>query len=302
MQNTSGLRLPPIVTEALKLAIWAVIAFIVVMIVLRVEKRLFQKIAPEKAKINIRFVEGIVRIVTIAIAVIWVMMSSSITAELGKVLFQSTAVLTAIVGFAGQKVISDMLCGLMISAARPFEIGDRIELEDGTAGVVEDMTLRHVKIVTMDTARAIIPNSKLNSMKLVNMSTNSSVRSAQFRFQVAYNAGTEKAREVIGQAVMDSPYTIPGKPGKEGNIYGPVYFLNYKDSSLEMGVTVYFKAGTPTEVVKSDVNTRVKDALEAAGIEIPYNYMNVVMKQEEQSCQGDGPFDNFSADVTGKAP
>ena len=46
-----------------------------------------------------------------------------------------------------------------------------------------------------------------------------------------------------------------------------------------MATTVYFEPTTPTEVVKSDINSRVKRALEESGIEIPYNYVNVVMKE-----------------------
>ena len=44
-----------------------------------------------------------------------------------------------------------------------------------------------------------------------------------------------------------------------------------------MAVTVYYEPTSPTEVVKDDVNSRVNTALNAGGIEIPYDYMTVVM-------------------------
>ena len=78
---------------------------------------------------------------------------------------------------------------------------------------------------------------------------------------------------MIGEAIRESPYTIP----RNGDEYSPVYFLSIPDSGLEMGVTVYYEPSSPTEVVKDDVNSRVKLALEKAGIEIPFNYVNVVM-------------------------
>ena len=75
---------------------------------------------------------------------------------------------------------------------------------------------------------------------------------------------------------------MAGKTKPDGTkAYADVYFLAFKDSSLEFGTTVYYKAGTPTEVLKSDVNTRVKKALDAAGIEIPYPYYNIVAKKED---------------------
>ena len=74
---------------------------------------------------------------------------------------------------------------------------------------------------------------------------------------------------------------MPGRiypPEKEPD-YGKVYFLAFRDSSLEMGTTAYYEPSTPTEVFKDDINTRVKKALEANNIEIPYNYLNVVMNE-----------------------
>ena len=44
-----------------------------------------------------------------------------------------------------------------------------------------------------------------------------------------------------------------------------------------METTVYYK-GVPTEIVRSDVNIRVNEALKANGIEIPYTYVNVIQK------------------------
>ena len=44
------------------------------------------------------------------------------------------------------------------------------------------------------------------------------------------------------------------------------------------GTTVYFVPATPTEAVKSNVNTRVKAAPDAGGIEIPCNSVNVAMR------------------------
>ena len=49
-----------------------------------------------------------------------------------------------------------------------------------------------------------------------------------------------------------------------------------------MTVTVYYKMTDATEVVKDDINTRVFEALVNAGIDVPYDYTNVVMKRDNQ--------------------
>ena len=271
----------PTITEAVKLIAMAVATIVVVTLVLRLENKASKRLIEKRGNINIRFVESISRFIVIFLAVQWVIMSSKLTQSFGKVLFQGTAIIGAIAGFAAQPVIADMICGLMISATKPFNIGDRIELEDGTAGIVMDITLRHVVLQDIDTVVRVIPNSKLNGMKIANMSFHTGTRSVHMRFNVAYNTDVEKAKAVIARAVRESEHTIPGKPGKEGAApdYGPVYFIQFADSSLVMATTVYYNPTSPTEVVKSDINTRVKQALDENGIEIPYNYVNVVVNE-----------------------
>lgn len=273
----------PMIMNVLNLLFLIVVAIVVVMVLLKLEKKLGRKLLANKNDINLRFVESAIRAVIIFVAVQWVMMSSPITESFGKVLFQGTTIIGAIAGFAAQPVVADMICGLMISAAKPFDIGDRIELDNGTAGIVKDITLRHVVIQTIDTVRVVIPNSKLNAMLVTNMSFQTTTRSVHFRFNVAYGTDVERAMSVIRKAVESSPYSIAGKPAKNGGYeYGPVYFINYADSSLVMATTVYFEPKTPSEVVKSDINTRVNVALKQADIEIPYNYVNVVMHSEDK--------------------
>ena len=160
----------PYIWQAIRLLMTTVAACVGVFLVLKLERKTVEKLLDRKKNINLRFVESVVRFVIILLAVEWVVMSSPLTQSFGKVLFQGTAIIGAIAGFAAQPVISDIICGLMLSATKPFDIGDRIELEDGTAGIVKDITLRHVVLQDIDTLVRVIPNSKLNGMKITNMS------------------------------------------------------------------------------------------------------------------------------------
>ena len=157
-------RTHPTLWEWLKLIVMAVGTFIVLWFVLRLERRLARKWLQNKKNINMRLVERLLRFGLIIVAVQWVMFSSKITQPFAKALFQGTTVLAAIAGFAAQPVIADLICGVMLSSTRPFDMGDRIELEDGISGIVKDITLRHVVLQGVDTIDLIIPNSKLNAI------------------------------------------------------------------------------------------------------------------------------------------
>ncbi len=256
---------------------WAVL---IVYVVFFIGRRVFFKRLRSNDRIQVRFIENILRVVVILNAVFWVLNQGSETLSFGKLVFQSTAIFSAIIGLAAQPVITDIVCGIMIITSRPFDIGDRIELKDGTSGVVKDINLRHVVLAGMDSIETIVPNSLISSMSLSNMSKNKGRRSAFMKFAVAYGTDVEKAMDIIRNVVISSPYTIEGYPGKYGNEYGPVYFLEYGESALILATTVYHNKDVSTALVQTDINLRINRAFKANDIEIPFNYLNVVMKDE----------------------
>ena len=263
----------------ISLGISIAIATLVVFILLKVEKKLTRKWLAKHGSINNLYTEKVIRFLIIFIAVLFVIMSSSLTRSFGSSLFQGTAVLAAIAGFAAKPILSDMFCGFMISTTKPFNIGDRIELDNGTSGIVKDITIRHVVLQGIDTLKIVIPNSEINSRSITNLSHETKVRSIHFKFTVGLNSNTDQVKRIIQDAIRDSEYTVP----RDGEDYSPVYFLAYLDSGLQMATTVYYMPGTPTEYVKDDVNSRVKRALDANAIEIPYNYMTVIMNPQEET-------------------
>ena len=268
-----------ILGQVIEFLIYTAVAALVTAIVLAIYNRFVKKKLRDKKNIQIRFTQNIIRTLIILIAVIWVLVSSSATTDIGKVLFQGTAIIGAVVGLAAQPVIGDLFSGIALSFNRPFEIGDRIELDNGIRGIVMDITIRHVVIRTIDTIDVIVPNSKINASLITNMSHNTKTRSAHLKFNIAYGSDVRKAMDILKNVIKECEYTIAAWKGKEE--YGPVYFISYADSSLVLSTTIYYKPTSATEVVLSDINMRVNDAFAKEGIEIPFNYVNVVMKDQK---------------------
>ena len=148
----------PTISSWGKLGINLAIAVVICFFLLKLEKKIAKRWVSKFDGINARFTERVIRFVIIFIAAMWVIMSNDITKSFGSSLFQGTAVLAAIAGFAAKPVLSDMLCGFMLSATKPFNIGDRIEMEDGTAGIVQDITIRHVVLDDLSRAFRLIVN------------------------------------------------------------------------------------------------------------------------------------------------
>lgn len=263
--------------QIIELVIYALIAMVATTIILLVYGKFVRRRLKEKNNLTVRFTQNIIRIAIILVAVIWVLVSSTATTDIGKVLFQGTALIGAVAGLAAQPVLGDFFSGIAITMNKPFEIGDWIELENGTVGVVADITPRHVVLKGLGTVDIIVPNSKINSLMIRDTSFKK-LRSTLMSFNVAYGTDIEKASEIIKNEIIDSEYTVPF--GKD-NEYGPVYFDSFADSSLVLSTIVYFKQSTSGLVVKSDINRRVNDAFAREGVEIPFNYVNVVMKDKD---------------------
>jgi small-conductance mechanosensitive channel len=72
----------------------------------------------------------------------------------------STAVLAAIVGFAAQHTIGNMVAGVQLAISQPIKIGDRISFEE-VEGRVVDVTLSYTYVDPGDGSSVVIPNQML---------------------------------------------------------------------------------------------------------------------------------------------
>ena len=261
--------------------IGVVIVSMSVSALLQINHWVFKRIQKKRTGVQIIFLKRLIAAGIIVVGVI-VLVSVIIGFEnVWTTLLGGTAVITAVVTFSAQGLIKDILGGVMISIYKPFEIGDRIMMEDGTTGVVKDISMRHVVLIGLDTETFVVPNNELNSMRITNFSYQRDNRSAKFQFYVAYNSDMDKTIRVVQEAVKSSPYSIPGRERNGEKVYSPVYFMGYEPSSLRVSTTVYFPSDVATEVLISDINLRVTRALRANNIEIPYQYINMIDKTME---------------------
>ena len=131
----------------------AVVVGIVVLmwVLMRVNRILFREIRKKQEGLHLLFFERINKSVILIGGTILALSGFGGLGSVWKTFLGGTAIISAVLAFAAQDVIKDVLGGLMISIYKPFEIGNRVELENGTTGIIQDITMRHVVIT------AIIP-------------------------------------------------------------------------------------------------------------------------------------------------
>jgi small conductance mechanosensitive channel len=153
---------------------------------------------------------------------------------------------------------------------RPFKIDDFIEAE-GVSGTVEDIRITFTRLRTPDNKVVYIPNGKLSADTIVNYSEKPT-RRLDLTFSVAYGSDLALAMRVIGQVIDRSPLVLP-EP--EPNIR----IANYADSAVEIIARPWVRSEDYWQL-KFDILESAIRELRQAGIEIPYNQLDVHIKRD----------------------
>jgi potassium efflux system protein len=92
-------------------------------------------------------------------------------------IWAASGVLTLVLGIALQSLILDAFAGLMLSAERPFSIGDWVALSgprvQSPDGRVEEMNWRTTRLWTRDNNALVVPNSAIAQATVTNYSATS---------------------------------------------------------------------------------------------------------------------------------
>ena len=111
-------------------------------------------------------------------------------------LVATSAVLTAVIGFALQDLLTNIIAGLALQAERPFKRGDWIGFGE-QQGVVLELNWRSTKIKTLHNDIVVIPNSVLTKSELINYTAPSPVHRRRFVVGLRYEVPPNVAKASI---------------------------------------------------------------------------------------------------------
>jgi small-conductance mechanosensitive channel len=94
--------------------------------------------------------------------------------EIATGVLASTALVVAVVGFAAQRTLANVIAGIQIAVSQPIRIGDRLSFE-GCEGRVTDITLSYTYIDPGDGSSVVVPNQLLVEGIVHNHSTEDTV-------------------------------------------------------------------------------------------------------------------------------
>ncbi len=172
------------------------------------------------------------------------------------------------IGLGLQDVVKNFVCGIILLFDGSIEVGDYIELEDGTAGAVTAIGPRATTLRTTDHVDVLVPNANLLGSKLTNWTRGRDARRVRVPFTVAYGTDKELVKQAALEAARSVPFTLPDAEETKTQ----VWLTGFGDSALEFALVVW-----PTlDAVKRPGSMMaaycwaLDDALRKYGIEIPF--------------------------------
>ena len=126
------------------------------------------------------------RVVTTTIVFVGVLSALLVIPQIRAIaggILASSAVLGLVIGFAAQRTIGNAVAGILIAFSQPLRLGDRVII-DGVEGTVEEIGLTFTFIREADDARLVIPNEKLASDTIRNLTIRSTESVAEITVQI----------------------------------------------------------------------------------------------------------------------
>lgn len=179
------------------------------------------------------------------------------------------------IGLAVQGSLSNLAGGVLILMLKPFKVGDYIiESSTGKEGTVEEIQIFYTKLLTFDNQSVVLPNGNLANNSLVNV-TAKDCRRMDITVSIAYKADLKKAKEVLAQVLEEDEAAMKDKEKI-------VFVSQLGHSAVELGVRCWFKHADFWPG-KWRVTENCKLALDAAGIEIPFNQLDVHLDKMDRN-------------------
>jgi small-conductance mechanosensitive channel len=172
------------------------------------------------------------------------------------------AVISVGIGFGLQNIAQNFISGVILLVERPVQKGDFVQLGD-TEGSVAEIEMRATRVITRDGISVLVPNSKLISDEVRNLSAPSSQNRLRVEVGVAYGSDTARVRDTLLEVAAADPRVLQDPAPL-------VLFQEFGDSSLNFELCVWLADPQPRPVVSSELRFAIDRAFRERDIAIPF--------------------------------
>ena len=179
-------------------------------------------------------------------------------------------------GFGLQKVVSNLVSGVIILLDKSIKPGDVISLGE-TFGWINSLGARYVSVVTRDGKEYLIPNEDLITGQVVNWSHSNDFVRLDIHFGTAYDDNPHDVRRIAIEAAQSVDRVLKTRPTV-------CHVVGFGDSSVDY--ILRFWISDPTgglTNIRGNVFLALWDAFAAHGISIPFPQREVKILNRESA-------------------
>lgn len=210
------------------------------------------------------------RFVSVAIKAVFILSALSMFFNIGSLVTAlGAAGVAASLGL--QDSVAQFASGIQILLNHPFKNGDFVEV-NGIQGNVSDIRFMNTVITTVDNKRIIVPNSHITTNHIINYSAEN-IRRVDLTYSIGYGDDMAKAKNVIRNVAECNDLIL-----KDPEVQ--VYIGSHESSGINIVARIWCK-GTDYWDVYYQMQEQVKLAFDANGISIPFNQLDVHIRNEK---------------------
>lgn len=167
------------------------------------------------------------------------------------------------IGFGLQKVVSNLVSGLILLLDRSIKPGDVIEIE-GTYGWINSLRARYASVITRDGKEHLIPNEDLITNRVINWSFSDRNVRVRVPIGISYDADPREGIKLCLMAAKSSSRVLQEPEPK-------CLMIGFGDNSVDLELRFWIDdPSNGVGNVRSEVMLAIWDQFKNAGIEIPY--------------------------------
>ena len=180
------------------------------------------------------------------------------------------AALSVGLGFGLQEIFGNFVSGIIILFERQLRVGDIVTLNN-LSGTVNKIRIRATTIISFDNKEVVIPNKQFITEALTNWSLSNTVTMIEFAVGVAYDADTNRAKDILRSIIRRCPDISREQRPK-------VYIKSLDASAITIMCEVYVKEIGKRKVVYDFLSTETLRIFKDLGIEIPFDQLDVTIR------------------------
>ena len=189
------------------------------------------------------------------------------------------------VALALQGTLTNIFAGLSVMTDGSVRVGDYVELDNGTIGMIEAIGWRTTRIRLLSDNTVIIPNSKLADSVTTNYNHPFEEMSVYVQVGVSYFsdlAQVERVTVEVGRQVLAET------PGAVKDYEPSIWYTDFGDSNINFWVVLRSENYLDSWLVKHNFVKALYDRYEKEGIEISFPARNVFMREGALEPEADG--------------